>query len=111
MAKFGIIIRTAKPLRGAALLRVGVVICAVALAGCQSPHRAPEKLTDDPLWQGQAVHDLAFDLRCDGQFDFEAECAGLATQDRLRELSTVPTDILQPLKNEARELNKRWHGQ
>lgn len=109
---------TSTPLRGAALRCIGLVIVAVALGGCQSPHRAPEP--DAPahrslVWQGNAVQALAYDLRCDEAFDWRAGCAPGQMRTELEDLREdwpgLPGELQSNLQARARALVERWDGQ
>lgn len=73
-------------------------------------YEANAPLYEDPLWRATAVQDLAFDLRCDGEFDFRADCTGSGVQDRLDDLREVPAETLEPLREQARTINDQWHG-
>jgi len=103
----------------ARLLIVALFVCAVlAAAGCatgggNNARSAPDAGgMRDPIRRAQAVQALAFDLRCDGEFDFRAKCLGNTDlDDRLDALEDLDPDTLADLRKRAREINDRWDGE
>lgn len=107
---------TPLPLRGAARLAVVAIGCA-CLAGCHTPHRAPaadEPRWESVIWQGNAAQALAYDLRCDGELDWSADCAPPQMRTELADLKgdwpAVPAEVRETLREKASTITERWDG-
>lgn len=91
---------------------LATILAVLFILGCKTtPYQSDSSLYEDPVWQAQAVGDLAMDIKCDDTFDFKAPCTGPEVNKRLRKLSTIPEGVVDPLRDRALGIYNNWDGQ